>query len=117
MSDIIVTGVDPADKPLEELIRTDVVCAGFDKPGLVWDIVGEFALLFYTYDITVTFIDGIFHEIDKLLCLSGTFEAHDQFYHAPLSLLSILLVLYGSSLTLLQGSRNKEKVKNGLKKC
>ena len=77
MGDVVVAGMQAADKALDELIGTGIVRAGFDKTSLIRNVKGELLFFLDAYNVAVFHCDGLTNEVDQTFGLSGTLQTHD----------------------------------------
>ena len=86
MGDVIVTGMDTADKALELCIAADAVIAAMDKAYGVGNIINQLFILVNENDVSIFGLDSGLEKIHHLLGLTGTLETHNEFNqinHAP----------------------------------
>ena len=86
MGDVVVPGVQAADKALEELIALHVVVAGLDQTDFIVDVVGQLGSPLDADHVAVLVLHCGIDKIDHLLGLAGAFDPHDHSNHLDHSL-------------------------------
>ena len=86
MGNVVVAGVQAADKALQGSVVGDVILAGLDQTNLIADIESQLITALNADDIAVLGLDGVVDHVDHLLGLTGALLAHDNSNHVYHSL-------------------------------
>jgi glucose-6-phosphate isomerase len=79
--DVVIRGMEPADETLQKLVAVKPKLGRLNKPDLVRQVVPEPRALFDAHDVPVLRGERTVYKLNKLLCLAGTLEPHDDLNH------------------------------------
>lgn len=86
MGNIIIAGVQTADKALQSGVAGDIILAGLDQSNLIMDVKGQFIAFFDANYISVLGLNGVVDHINDLLGLTRALLSHNNTNHVNHSL-------------------------------
>ena len=81
VGNIEVTGMQAADKALEEYVAADIILAGVDQTNAVVNVKSQGAALLDADHAARFRLDGCVDSVDQLLGLTGTLKTHNYLNH------------------------------------
>ena len=82
MGDVIVAGVETADKAAEQVVVVQLVLLRVDEADMIVDIIRHIAVCLNAYHVAGFILCRVVNQFDELLGLAGTFHAHNQSNHS-----------------------------------
>ena len=81
MGNIVIAGVQAADKAPQALVIVHIILTGVDQTDIVADVIGHVGAGLDAYDAAVLALHRGVDQLDQLLGLTGAVGTHNQSNH------------------------------------